>query len=93
VKQEYNAEAIIIEAIISETETEHIKACGQCKNLLSMRKVRYFEIKCSAVDRFDCLYLLKVFYPKLYVLPEEKRRELVARIRARKLTAEDAKYF
>ena len=58
-----------------------------------MRKVKYFEIKCSAVDRFDCPYLLKVFYPKIYVLPEEERRELVARIRARKLTAEDAKYF
>lgn len=82
-----------MEAVISETETEHIKACKQCNNLLSMRKVEHFEIKCSAVDRFDCPYLLKAFYPKIYALPEEERRGLVERIRARRLTIEDVKYF
>jgi hypothetical protein len=82
-----------IETHISKMEAEHIEACKQCKNLLSMRQGKHVEVKCSAIDRFDCPYLLKIFYPKIYTLPEEERRKLVARIRARKLNAEDVKYF
>jgi hypothetical protein len=79
--------------MLSKREAEHVKACEQCENLLSMRRGRCIEVECSAVDRFDCPYLLKVFYPKIYMLPEKKRKELVARIRARKLNAEDVKYL
>jgi hypothetical protein len=67
--------------------------CKQCRNLLSIRWGKYTEIECSAVDRFDCPYLLRIFYPKICALPEEERRKLVDRIRSQKLSAEDSRYF
>jgi hypothetical protein len=82
-----------VKTLISKTETEQIEACRRCKNMLSMKEGRHVEVECSAIDRFDCPYLLKIFYPKIYRLSEQERSELVARIRAGKVTAENGKYF
>jgi hypothetical protein len=71
----------------------HIEVCRQCRNLISIKHGELAEVECSATDRFDCPYLLRIFYPKIYALPEEERRKLVNRIRSRKLSAEDLRYF
>jgi hypothetical protein len=73
---------------------EHIEMCKQCRNLTSIKYDELVvEVECSALDRFDCPYLLKIFYPKIYALQEEERKELVGRIRSRRLSAEDSEYF
>lgn len=82
-----------LRTVLSKEVVEHIEVCRQCRNLLSIKYGELVEVECSAVDRFDCPYLLRIFYPKIYALPEEERRELVDRIRSQKLSAEDLRYF
>jgi hypothetical protein len=82
-----------LKAVLSKEMAEHIEMCKQCRNLISIKCGKLVEVECSAVDRFDCPYLLKIFYPKIYALQEKERMELVGRIRSRRLSAEDSKYF
>ena len=83
-----------MECWISKEDPEDIEACHRCPLLLKFEDRGYeVYVKCRAVDRFDCPQILKIFYPKIYALPEEERKRLVVRIRAGRLTMEDAKYF
>jgi hypothetical protein len=85
----------VVESEISKDYgSEDIAICCQCQKLLKFEdRGKTVYIECSAKDRFDCPRLLKIFYPKIYNLPEEERQKLVARIREKKLTKEDAVYL
>jgi hypothetical protein len=85
----------VVESEISKDYgSEDIATCYQCKKLLKFEdRGKTVYIKCSAEDRFDCPRLLEVFYPKIYNLPEGERQKLIARIRGKKLTKEDALYL
>lgn len=74
--------------------SEDIATCCQCEKLLKFEdRGKTVYIECSARDRFDCPRLLKIFYPRMYDLPEKERQELVARIREKKLTKKDIVYL
>jgi hypothetical protein len=80
--------------ISKEYGSEDIEACRRCRKLLKFEdRGQIVCTECTAQDRFDCPRILMVFYPKIHSLPEEVRRELIARIRSKKLTKEDAAYF
>jgi len=85
----------VVESEISKDYgSEDIVACRRCEKLMKFEdRGKTVYIECSAEDRFDCPRLLKTFYPRIYNLPEKERQELVARIRGKKLTGEDAVYL
>jgi hypothetical protein len=84
----------MISEISKDRGLEDINFCSRCRRLLKLEdRGKTVVIECNAIDRFDCPQLLEKFYPRILSLPEEKRQELIARIRARKLTREDAEYF
>jgi LSD1 subclass zinc finger protein len=84
----------MISEISKDSGLEDINFCSGCRRLLKLEdRGKTVVIECSAMDRFDCPRLLKIFYPRIYNLPEEERQKLVARIREKKLTKEDAVYL
>jgi hypothetical protein len=83
-----------MECEISKESAEDIEACRRCGRVQEFRDLgRMVFVRCSALDRFDCPQILKIFYPKIYALSEKEREKLVERIREGRLTMEDAKYF
>jgi hypothetical protein len=83
-----------MESEVSKEDAEEIEACRRCPRLVRMEdRGEVVYIKCTPEDRFDCPHILETFYPAMYALPEEERKELIARIRSGRLTREDARYL
>jgi hypothetical protein len=72
-------------------DKDAVEECNKCPLFRgSGIEGRIYYVECDAADRFDCLQILKVFYPEIYRLPEGRRRELVEKIRSGNITPEEA---